>query len=279
MGMDSAISWTDHTYNYWRGCTPVGPGCDFCYAESRDIRYESGKDATEAAHFGVGKDRIKASEAARKAPYKIARMVRDGRMTGRKVFALSLGDFADNEIPAEWRAEFWQVLRDTPELDYLLCTKRIGNAAKMLPADFEENFGHVGILCTAVNQDEVDRDLPKLARLKTDRKVSWIGLSIEPQIGVIDVPGGHGLDWMITGGESRQLLHKYKGIEPRLYDIDWARTLIAQGESIGAAVFVKQLGANPVGTAAPYDGMGKNPAEWPEDIRVQDFPPQLLARA
>src|ERR1700722_11389178 len=46
---ETTIAWTDYTYSPWRGCTKYGPGCDGCYAEARDLRYESGKDATEPA--------------------------------------------------------------------------------------------------------------------------------------------------------------------------------------------------------------------------------------
>lgn len=32
MGEVTAISWCDHTMNYWIGCTRVSPACDGCYA-------------------------------------------------------------------------------------------------------------------------------------------------------------------------------------------------------------------------------------------------------
>jgi protein gp37 len=51
-----------------------------------------------------------------------------------RVFCASLADVFDNEAPQEWRDDLWQLLRETPNLRWILLTKRIGNAAKMLPA-------------------------------------------------------------------------------------------------------------------------------------------------
>jgi protein gp37 len=90
------------------------------------------------------------------------------------------------------------------------------------------------------------------------------------------------VDWVIVGGES--------GPGARPFDIDWARYTVAQCRAAGVAVFVKQLGANPLvgeGCADPgrccvhdhtgiqrhlKDRKGGNPPEWPEDLRVREFP-------
>lgn len=274
----SAISWTDHTWNPWRGCTKVGPGCDFCYAESRDIQYESGKDATAATHWGPGAPRIRAKVGSLGVPYKLVRDIARGKIppNQNKVFALSLGDFADNEVETEWRTHFWHTIRETPQLRYLLVTKRIGNVDKMLPFDWGPAYSHVGVIATTVDQDEVDRDLPKLIALKEKRGISWVGLSIEPQLGRVLLPRENiGLDWAITGGESLQLTHAQQGARPRPYDVRWVDDLLNASAHSGTAIFVKQLGGHPLGVPAPRDGMGKKPEEWPEWMRVQDFPAAL----
>lgn len=49
MAENSRIEWTHHTYNPWEGCQKVGPGCDNCYAEARDLRFTGG------AHWGPGR--------------------------------------------------------------------------------------------------------------------------------------------------------------------------------------------------------------------------------
>ena len=39
MGENSAIAWTNHTFNPWIGCQRVSPGCVNCYAEALDARW------------------------------------------------------------------------------------------------------------------------------------------------------------------------------------------------------------------------------------------------
>jgi protein gp37 len=88
-----------------------------------------------------------------------------------------------------------------------------------------------------------------------------------------------GIDWVIIGGES--------GPGARPFDLGWGRALVEQCAEAGTACFVKQLGANPgtvtratsnvgiAGTAVSLrlrDRKGGDPAEWPEDLRVRDFP-------
>ncbi len=77
-----------------------------------------------------------------------------------------------------------------------------------------------------------------------------------------------GLDWVIVGGES--------GPKARPCDVAWIRSIVEQGKTAGVPYFVKQLGARPVvfgeGWGELSDRKGGNPAEWPEDLRVQEMP-------
>jgi protein gp37 len=115
------------------------------------------------------------------------------------------------------------------------------------------------------------------------------GLGIKPE----EFEALPGLDWIIVGGES--------GPRARPFDLAWARSVVAQGRAAGVPVFVKQLGATPhVGGAcagwattssergrhwrmddptdyplAVYEirhGKGGDPNEWPEDLRVREWP-------
>lgn len=96
------------------------------------------------------------------------------------------------------------------------------------------------------------------------------------------------IDWLIVGGES--------GPTARPFDIAWARSVVEQCKAAGVACFVKQVGANPVplapmrlpsynaltgrrhrgwledGPHAISDPAGADPSEWPEDLRVREFP-------
>jgi protein gp37 len=46
MSENSKIEWTDHTFNPWEGCQEVSPGCDNCYAETRNARFAVGTAMT-----------------------------------------------------------------------------------------------------------------------------------------------------------------------------------------------------------------------------------------
>ena len=77
---------------------------------------------------------------------------------------------------------------------------------------------------------------------------------------------GH-LDWVIVGGES--------GRGARPFNVAWARDIIAQCREAGVACFIKQLGAKSVAGESPLallNRKGGAPAEWPDDLRVREFP-------
>jgi protein gp37 len=90
--------------------------------------------------------------------------------------------------------------------------------------------------------------------------------------------GRRRLDWVVAGGES--------GPSARPCDVRWIRSLRDQCQAAGTKVFVKQLGSRPVFQGADVDmslqidgpslrlrhKAGADPSEWPEDLRVQEFP-------
>lgn len=262
MGENSGIAWTDHTYNYWEGCTKVGPGCDACYAADRDVRYHAG------SHWGPGAPRRIMSEHTRNNPMRWQKQAAADPNFPNRVFCSSLGDVFDNEVPGEWRRDLFRIWRETPNLRWQVVTKRIGNAARMLPPDWKTAYPNVGIMITVVTQEEADRDIPKLL----DLPAAWRGISCEPQIEPINFRPflARGIDWIVTGGESKQ-----PGHEPRPYNILWAEDIIRDCRFFNAAAFVKQTGANPIGCDAPRDGAGDDMAHWPRNIRVREFPEAL----
>jgi protein gp37 len=188
VGENSAISWTDNTFNPWVGCTKVGPGCDHCYAEA---------DFDHRKHWvtwGAGNPRRRTSASTWNNPI---RWNREAAKTGvrPRVFCASLADVFDNEVPPEWRADLWDVIRATPLLRWMQLTKRIGNVMKMAPPDWP--FPHAGVMATIVNQEEWDRDFPKLM----SAPAPWRRVSMEPLLGPIDISRARP-EWVITGGES-----------------------------------------------------------------------------
>lgn len=93
------------------------------------------------------------------------------------------------------------------------------------------------------------------------RDLTWIGAD------------GAGIDWVIVGGES--------GPKARPCNVEWIRLIIRQCAAAGVPCFVKQLGRNPEWSDKDmeekwykrfYDPSGGDPAEWPFDLRVRQFP-------
>src|SRR5581483_4117136 len=161
------ISWTHHTFNPWWGCTEISPACDNCYAREWAKRFD--------VKWGTGQPRRPASERTWAEPLRWNRAAeRAGER--RRVFCASMADVFDNEAPDDLRERLWALIRATPHLDWLLLTKRIGNALKMLPADWWFNYPNIWIGATVATQEEADRDVCKL--IQTLARVCF--LSIEP---------------------------------------------------------------------------------------------------
>jgi len=188
MAANSKIAWTDDTFNPWWGCMKVGPGCDNCYAAALDKR--AGGD-----HWGEDLPR-------RTKPANWAKPVKwntEAKESGkqRKVFCASMADVFDNRVPVSWRVDLFKVIKATPHLIWIILTKRIGNVPKMLPEDWGDGYPNVWLLITTVNQEEADRDIPKLMGINAVVR----GLSIEPQleeINLTDIP-------MVTEGVRHRL--------------------------------------------------------------------------
>jgi protein gp37 len=189
MAETSGISWTDATFNPWIGCTRVSPACDHCYAARDNERRKW------VADWGTGVPRRRTKTWGDPVKWN-----RKAQATGYRprVFCASLADVFDNEVDQSWRDDLWQLIRETPNLRWMLLTKRIGNASKMLPLAWDSGaYEHVGLMATLANQEEWDRDYRKLA----DLPMAWRGVSAEPLLGPI-VIGSAWPDWIITGGES-----------------------------------------------------------------------------
>ena len=275
MAENTKIEWADHTFNPWTGCTKVSPACDHCYAEGWAKRSGHVK-------WGSGQPRRRTSDANWRMPLK---WNREAERTGvrPRVFCASLADVFDNAVDPQWRADLFDLIAATPNLDWLLLTKRIGNVGNMLPVpfDFDKHFPNVWIGATIVNQAEADRDIPKL--LDVPARVRF--LSMEPLLGPVDLThievfGGDAeiyplkgttdcvdeegaptadvpaLDWVIVGGES--------GPNARPMHPDWVRSIRDQCAEAGVALFVKQMGGSRDKRGELFD--------LPDDLRIREVP-------
>lgn len=279
MGENSKIEWTDHTWNPWIGCTRVSQGCVNCYAEALAKRY--GK-----AEWGPAAQRVRTSADNWRKPLQWNRKAeREGRRY--KVFCASLADvFEDNDQVAWWRAELFDMIASTPNLDWLLLTKRPENiipALRAIPVLKRDNlydhlwlkgrFPNVWLGTSVENQAMADKRIPILAGIPAAVRF----LSCEPLLGPVDLSpymGGEYLTgvewggmqetayeppdvhWVIVGGES--------GPKARQMEADWVRSVRDQCNSAGVAFFVKQMGG-------VRDKRGEL-SDLPEDLRIREYP-------
>ena len=261
MGENSAISWTDHTHNRWWGCSRVSPGCGDatgggCYAEAWAKRMGH-------ACFGPNKRRL-FGEKHLNEPRKWAAAARAAGKKAR-VFCMSMGDLLETGHPEvePARESLWPLIRETADaLDWLLLTKRAENLP-MIPEDVAR-VSWIGVTV------ETRKHLHRIEQLKkTSARVRFV--SAEPlleDLGPIDLGkvGLGGVKWVICGGES--------GGKARPFDLAWARSLRDQCKAAGISFFFKQTGRDARQGVFPLHnvGDGRDPAEWPEDLRVQEFP-------
>lgn len=253
MGEKTGISWCDHTFNPWIGCTKVSAGCQNCYAERDNTRYQWVKE--------WGKDYRLTSDANWNKPIQWAKnAVKDG--VTRRVFCASLADVFDEKVPESWVARLHTLIWDTADiggLEWLILTKRPENIEERFPqtwiADPPKN---VRIGATCENQEMTEL---RLQRLFTN----WQGknfISVEPTLSeinlkqnsidyldgwytdtIVDPNTGEPepcqapmpkVNWVICGGES--------GPNARPIHPDWVRTLRDQCQAAGVPFFFKQWG-------------------------------------
>lgn len=239
---DSSITWTDHTFNPWIGCTKVSAGCQNCYAE----RMASGRMGLDV--WGDDKPRKGTSD---KNWEKQIKSNDDAQTKGHRerVFCGSMCDVFEVHPDTGWRrSHLWDLIYDCRCLDWLLLTKRPENIAQMLPDDWGLGWSNVWLGTTVESEDYADRidilrSVPAAIRF----------ISYEPAIGPFGDQDLTGIDWLIYGGES--------GPGHRPHDIQWARDVRKLCQRYGVAFFYKQSPGFRPGTDPTLDG--QTIQEWP----------------
>ncbi len=306
MAENTEIQWPDHTFNPWLGCTKIGPGCRFCYAEAQMDNWLG------RVQWGPAGTRMRTSEAYWRAPIRwqknlargwvwrcencneriVARGPRevlgDCRNCGlsvwrniqrEKVFCASLADiFEDNPQLVRWRNElFLDLIDETPYLDWLLLTKRPENIkGRMLPPHwrFQGMPDNVWLGTSVENQAAADERIPQLAAVPA--RVRF--LSVEPLLGPINleaffyesVDERHEWFRLRANRPDWVIIGGESGPKARPMELAWVRDIIKQCRPAGVPVFVKQLGSGWAKENGAQHRKGGDMAEWPEDLRVRE---------
>jgi protein gp37 len=279
MGIETGIEWCHHTFNPWRGCTKVSPGCQHCYAETMSFR-----NPATLGQWGPNGTRAIASESYWKQPHRWNKAAQEAGER-RRVFCGSLMDWLEDrpdlDVP---RAHLFKTISETPHLDWLLLTKRPENWHNLLQRAYgvaaAENGDVLGepvmawidawlhgsyppnvwVGTSVEDQQRADKRIPLL--LQIPARVNF--LSCEPLLGDVDVSqwlhsrqlkeSGSPMyrdfscvDWIIVGGES--------GSKARPMSPEWARSLRDQCQQACVPFFFKQMG------------------EWLPGNRHWEFPP------
>ena len=230
MGENTRIPWAHHTFNGWIGCTRIAPECDHCYAELM-AKFRGW------AKWGPAEMRKRTTVENWKKPLRWDREAAENS-TRYRVFSSSLSDVFDAEVPAAWRSDLFDLIRHTPNLDWLLLTKRPAAMRDYLNNLPGAPWPNLWSLVSAGCQKTANSFVPIL--LETNTVVR--GVSCEPILECVDfskwmtrtarlrVPT---LDWIIVGDES--------GHHPRPSDREWYRRIRRQCEANGVAFFLKQF--------------------------------------
>jgi protein gp37 len=286
---NSKIEWCDATFNPWWGCVKVSDGCKNCYALTLSKRF--GYDIwgpAKTTHRRMMSDNywrqpLKWNAAAAKAG------------TRARVFCASMADVFEEHPEVEApRLRLFELILDTPWLDWLLLTKRPENIKPMLQGMhvlkrdnvwdhlWPQRFQNVWLGTSVENQEQANKRIPELIKLPA--AVHF--LSCEPLLGAVDLSSwmvfegqyekaewmlakygaSQPLNWIIVGGESG---HGARPMHP-----DWARSLRDQCQAAGVAVFVKQMGSVWAKSRyAPTKGTkGTEIGDFPVDLQIREMP-------
>ena len=245
-------------------CTHASTGCLNCYAEAIGKRFGTGLAFNvpnlKKIDFFLD-EKILGEPLKRKKP--------------ATIFVAEMFDLLHDSIPQEFIAEVLRVAVKTPRHTYQFLTKRAERMKRMVSAA-QEHWGltfpaHMWFGVSVEDQQRADERIPLL--LETPAALRF--LSVEPQLEAVDLTKYwddkfiRGISWVIVGGES--------GHGARPFNLAWAESLRDQCKASNVAFFMKQVGSRPLsacgcGPLHLEDRKGGDPSEWPEALRVREFP-------
>ncbi|HNR11199.1 MAG TPA: phage Gp37/Gp68 family protein [Nitrosomonas europaea] len=214
MATQSAIEWTESTWNPVTGCTKISAGCANCYAERMARRLQAMGQYRYRNGFEVTLQPEALDEPARwKRP--------------RMVFVNSMSDLFHEAVPTAFIRQVFDVMKANRRHTFQILTKRSPRLRELAPSlDWPDN---VWMGMTVEREDYRDR--------VTDLRTVGCAvrfLSLEPLLGPMSQVDLAGVDWVIVGGES--------GPGARPMEAEWARDVRDRCVAMGIPFFFKQWG-------------------------------------
>ncbi len=257
----TGIEYLDYTWNVTHGCSPTSIGCKNCWAKPT---------AKRLAHMGQRRYSIYDPFKVVCCDWKLDEPLKVKKPS--RIGASFIGDLFHDDVPQDFRISVFETIRNCKQHTFLLLTKRPENVILGEIHSFMKNawFG--------VSVEDPDNLWRVEKLLQIPAAVRFV--NFEPLLGAVElmtIPDGgwpqvdalHGtigsdcqidshpsLDWVIVGGES--------GHNRRECPIEHVRNIVEQCKDAQIPVFVKQLHIN--------GKVSKNMAEWPEDLRRQEYP-------
>ena len=183
MGTESAIEWTERTWNPTTGCTKVSPGCKHCYAEVMARRLQA-----------MGAPGYERGFKLALQPHRLEEPLRRKRPT--TYFVNSMSDLFHKQVPDAFLDQIFDVMRATPQHTYQVLTKR----AERLPEYFAQRTCPDNVWL-GVSVENRRHGVPRIDYLRqVPARIRF--LSVEPlleDVGELDLRDIH---WVIVGGES-----------------------------------------------------------------------------
>jgi protein gp37 len=244
----SKIAWCDATWNPVVGCSPAGVGCVHCYASAfaaRLARMPATSDLYRSVTTGKGWN-----GATSVAGIETWGKPRSWKKP-RRIFVGSMGDLFHETVKTSTIDNVDRVMRGCPQHTFLLLTKRF---ERICDYTQREPFPwNVWCGMSASTQTECDRAV--LALRGTATRIRW--LSLEPLVGPIVLKGFDAIDWVVVGAES--------GPSRRPCNDEWIWAIVRQCSENSIPCFLKQ-------THVLNGRVSRDPNEWPEDLRVRQYP-------
>jgi protein gp37 len=234
---NSNIAWTHNTQNFWLGCDKVAPECAHCYI-GRTLRQQGREPWGQLYRTKTWNNPAKWQKQA------------EAQGTCYRVFTNSLSDFFHAEADA-WREEAWDIVKDTPNLVWLILTKRPELVASRLPKDWGGGYPNVW-LGTSVGCNQTLNKMDSLRKIPVHPQALRF-VSCEPLLeDIADQINLDGFRWLIVGGESgsgqEYLWDKAKDWRKefdvagrRTMKLEWARRLLEKSRAARIPFFFKQI--------------------------------------